>query len=318
MNPCILSPRRSPAPAAHGAWHIAAALLVASGALVGDAAEAPQSAQGGRQRIVDPAIVPAGGAGCRACGPAGCRHAKGGLHGHHAGCRDGVCVPYCPVRPQQFGYYGTRWRKWPGQDVVQVSGEAAAAPVQPPRSEVPGATEESLAPPAPDASTADADTRGPAFGPEVTPRTPQEPAPMPAPPRQPEPMPPAEPAPDAKPPAPPAPEADQEPQAKSEPMPEPAPDAVKPEPAPDAEPAPNAKPAPDAKPAPTRPEDENLFEVLSGPGWRAKRKFAVGNAATPADEPVRPAAHVGPVDARDVPPVPFDRAAETRRLRSAR
>lgn len=304
MKPSILSPRRSRAPAASVASRMAAALAVAAGAVASHAAEAPQSAPATRQRIVDPAIVPAGGGGCRACGPAGCSHGHGGRHGHHAGCRDGVCVPYCPVRPHQFGYYGTRWRKWPGQDVVQVSAEAAGAPVQPPRSEVPGAAEESLTPRA-GAGPAD-DAGEPATGRATPPAAPQEPAPMPVPPQRPEPIPPTQPAPAAEPQqptVPPVPEADAAPAVEPEPMPE------------EAKPAPK----PDAKPAPNQPEDENLFEVLSGPGWRAKRKFPVGAAAErDARDAVRPAAHVGPADARDVPPVPFDPAAETRRLRSAR
>ena len=94
---------------------------------------------------VDPAVVTAGGTSCcgadgRACGPV--HHA--GFH-HAAGCRDGMCVPSCPVRPGQYGYYGTQWRRWPGQGVVQASATEAATPVAPPRSAVPGVQEESPA-----------------------------------------------------------------------------------------------------------------------------------------------------------------------------
>lgn len=90
--------------------------------------------------MVDPAVQPAGGGGCRECGPSGCRH----CHKHHHGCRDGVCVAACPVRPGTFGYYGTQWRRWPGQGVVPVSGTQAIMPEQPPKSAVPGADEESF------------------------------------------------------------------------------------------------------------------------------------------------------------------------------
>lgn len=96
----------------------------------------------------DPAVVPAGGVhgqgGCQRCEGTACRH-QGCRHagGHHADCRDGQCVPYCPVRPAQFGYYGTQWRRWPGAGVVPVSGFEAATPAAPPRLQVPGPDEES-------------------------------------------------------------------------------------------------------------------------------------------------------------------------------
>jgi hypothetical protein len=60
--------------------------------------------------------------------------------------RDGACVPYCPVRPSTFGFYGTQWRRWPGAGVVPVSNEQAATPSKPPKSSVPGPDEESLGP----------------------------------------------------------------------------------------------------------------------------------------------------------------------------
>lgn len=86
--------------------------------------------------VVDHAVVPAGG---HHCGHAACRvH-----HGHLAGCRDGHCAPHCPVRPSQYGFYGTQWRQWPGQGVVPVSAEDAATPISPPPSQVPQADEES-------------------------------------------------------------------------------------------------------------------------------------------------------------------------------
>lgn len=92
-----------------------------------------------RQTIVDHAVTPAGGHVCRHCGGVACRiH-----HGHLADCRDGHCAPHCPVRPGQHGFYGTQWRRWPGQGVVPVSAEDAATPVRPPPSQVPEADEES-------------------------------------------------------------------------------------------------------------------------------------------------------------------------------
>lgn len=52
-------------------------------------------------------------------------------------------MPSCPVRPGQFGYYGTQWRRWPAQGVVPASAVEAATPVAPPKSAVPDAEEES-------------------------------------------------------------------------------------------------------------------------------------------------------------------------------
>jgi hypothetical protein len=50
------------------------------------------------------------------------------------------------VRPDVFGFYGTKWRQWPRAAVVQASNNEAATPVRPPRAEVPGVGEESLEP----------------------------------------------------------------------------------------------------------------------------------------------------------------------------
>lgn len=66
-----------------------------------------------------------------------------GRCGHHDGCRNGQCMPHCPVRPGQFGYHGTQWRRWPGTGIVPVSAVSDAVPVRPPRSAVPGPDEES-------------------------------------------------------------------------------------------------------------------------------------------------------------------------------
>ena len=126
--------RFAPERLARAAVFVAGCLVIAAFAGGVAAAEARS-----RQPLVDPAVVPAGG--CRGCG-----HAHGGVcrgHGHHAGCRDGKCHPYCPVRPQEFGFYGTQWRRWPGQGVVPVADVRAATPALPPKSAVPSADEES-------------------------------------------------------------------------------------------------------------------------------------------------------------------------------
>lgn len=95
----------------------------------------------------DPAVVPAGGTGCCSVNHGDGQVRQAGFHHAHAhGCRDGMCVPSCPVRPGQFGYYGTQWRRWPGQGVIQASAAEGATPVAPPKSAVPGAEEESPAP----------------------------------------------------------------------------------------------------------------------------------------------------------------------------
>ena len=121
----------------------------------------------GRRPKIDHAVTPAGGvapgqATCSHCQRSACpqcRLAEGHQH-EHGRCQHGLCPAHCPVRPDVFGYYGTRWRKWPGSGVVQASNNEAATPAAPPRAEVPGVDEESLesdvAPadlPAPDAAS---------------------------------------------------------------------------------------------------------------------------------------------------------------------
>lgn len=307
---------------------LVAVVVLLGGGLEVRAAEPAGPVKPTRQRMVDPAVVPAGGMNCTTCGPAGCRH------GHLPGCRDGACVAYCPVRPQQYGYYGTRWRKWPGQDVVPVSGERAVAPVNPPRSEVPAADEESM-------------SRESGGGESAMAPAPAEPARVPDRPR-----PPAaefEPAPPVTRPRPPAPPADAVPEPATEPNSEPnteptepavptePPSRAEPPAAPPVEPEPQVEPPPEPEPElkpepksppkvePPRGEDENLFEVLSGSGWRAKRKFAVGAGGGQTDDVrgttatgIRPTTHAEPVGPRDVPRVPFDPKAETRRVRAVR
>ena len=86
-------------------------------------------------------------ADCRQCGQRGCgkcRPAGGRLDLPCNGlCEQGGCPAHCPVRPDQFGYYATRWRSWPGQSVKQVGNfDPATTPVVPPRSEVPKMADE--------------------------------------------------------------------------------------------------------------------------------------------------------------------------------
>jgi len=106
-----------------------------------------------RSPKVDHAVMPAGGmaAGQTRCGHCQkaacpqCRLAEPDNHAHSQ-CQHGLCPAHCPVRPEVFGFYGTQWRRWPGSGVVPASNNEAATPARPPRAEVPGAEEESLAP----------------------------------------------------------------------------------------------------------------------------------------------------------------------------
>jgi hypothetical protein len=137
---------RLPLLVACGAWLLAWPVATAAD-LSGSASRAATKSRAPAPRPVkfDPAVVTAGGAGC--CGADGraCGHVQhAGFH-HAAGCRDGMCMPSCPVRPGQYGYYGTQWRRWPGQGVIQASATEAATPVPPPKSAVPGVQEESPA-----------------------------------------------------------------------------------------------------------------------------------------------------------------------------
>lgn len=138
---------------------------------------APQqaaSARPARKGTADPAgrrdgaVVPAGGlartqspsggvvqagalvstADCAHCGRRGCNQCRpaGGRLGLacNGKCDAGGCPAHCPVRPDQFGYYATRWRSWPGQGVRQVSHfDPATTPAVPPRSQLPTIDEES-------------------------------------------------------------------------------------------------------------------------------------------------------------------------------
>ena len=106
-----------------------------------------------RSPKVDHAVMPAGGAmqcqaACSQCRRSACPQCllAEGHHPGHAQCQHGLCPAHCPVRPDVFGFYGTRWRKWPGEGVVQAANNEAATPVRPPRAEVPGVEEESLPP----------------------------------------------------------------------------------------------------------------------------------------------------------------------------
>ena len=72
-------------------------------------------------------------------------------------CRGGACPAQCPVRPDEFGFYETQWRTWPGTGGVRQVNLEAVTPVSPPRSEVPPVDQESRAlPPAEAEPSADA------------------------------------------------------------------------------------------------------------------------------------------------------------------
>jgi hypothetical protein len=103
------------------------------------------------------------GGGCKGthCGHGRCSHGAC----RRDGCEIPGCPAHCPVRPASFGYYDTRWRTWPGHGGEQASGGQPAAPVMPPKSEVPTADEES---PVPGFESA------PAAAPESTPADRQE------------------------------------------------------------------------------------------------------------------------------------------------
>lgn len=59
------------------------------------------------------------------------------------GCGGKACCPHCPVRPAEFGFYGTQWRRWPSQALPPRGPTSAPLPAVPPASVVPGANEES-------------------------------------------------------------------------------------------------------------------------------------------------------------------------------
>jgi hypothetical protein len=140
------------------AWSLWAGVVIAV-VLAGPLLAAESAPSRTRERTparspkVDHAVMPAGGAmpgqaacsQCRRSACPQCRLAEGHHHGH-AQCQHGLCPAHCPVRPDVFGFYGTRWRKWPGEGVVQASNNEAATPVRPPQTEVPGVDEESLPP----------------------------------------------------------------------------------------------------------------------------------------------------------------------------
>lgn len=74
--------------------------------------------------------------------------------GQQPGCRAGDGASACPVRPGQFGYYPTQWRRWPGSDRPPEQPRDGATPAPPARSLVPGPDEES--PPRPTTTPATA------------------------------------------------------------------------------------------------------------------------------------------------------------------
>jgi len=271
-------------------------------ALPAAAAESGRAAArtgGGRtaatKTVVDAAVRPAGGMVCHDCGPGACRHGK---HGHHRDCRDGICAPYCPVRPGTFGYYGTQWRRWPGQGVVPVSNVEAATPVKPPKSEVPGVDEESLGPkpddlPEPlEGSDGDAGPRSRRLPPEPDASSAVEPA-----------------APEPAAPEPTAPEPTATEPGTTEPRAMPLDSPVAP-----------SRPAAEETP-PTKPKSDDLFDDSAA--RKVRRKIPVqsaGGARAPdAASGVKPTSHEATRNPpRAVPRVAFDPRAESARMRESR
>lgn len=251
----FIPPSRRPVPIAVARKAVRALPLLAVMAIAGQVAsgsDVPRRPSSpptqASKTIVDRAVQPAGG-GCRQCGPTGCKH------GHHRDCRDGACVPYCPVRPSTFGFYGTQWRRWPGSGVVPVSNEQASTPVKPPKSSVPGPDEESLGPKASELPEPDfpAEGTGKAEADDARAASPARP------------LTPERPSPAAEPQTPTAPE-DSTPLA-------PEPEAATPRPD-EATPA-QAEPA---APAP-RPQDDNLFDESAA--GRVRRKIPVATGPRP-------------------------------------
>lgn len=145
---------------------LAGILLAGCSLAAARAAEGGGTPPGGRRPIADAAVMQAGG-GCRGCRQPqceGCRRAGQ----HHGRCRDGQCHPYCPVRPREFGFYGTQWRRWPGEGIVPVVNLQEATPELPPKSAVPRVDEESpeKEPEVGPAEDAAAETQGAAAAPE--------------------------------------------------------------------------------------------------------------------------------------------------------
>lgn len=296
---------------------VACAGLVAWTPAVLDAAEQPSAGRPAARPVasasrpktmIDPAVTPAGGHGCRDCGPAGCSHGHATGQRHHRDCRNGVCVPFCPVRPTTFGFYGTNWRKWPGQGVVPVSHEQLATPALPPRSEVPGVDDESFKSKPGELPEPRADEER---------KSPREPSPQPdAPPK---------PAADAT-------EPRVKPQEPGRLTPRDDKDAAAEESLPPARPEAQPDAKPEGKPAPKpRPQDEDLFDEKAS---RVRRRFPVVFAGSEEPQPtaadvVAPAAlEKDPVAAppalpqasvrrptpKPVPRVPFDPRVEGRSI----
>ena len=59
------------------------------------------------------------------------------------GCGGKACCPHCPVRPAEFGFYSTRWRRWPSIPQPAPGQPVAPLPAVPPASVVPRVDEES-------------------------------------------------------------------------------------------------------------------------------------------------------------------------------
>jgi hypothetical protein len=76
-------------------------------------------------------------------------------------CQGGTCPANCPVRPDEFGFYETQWRSWPSATNQKAVTPETLTPASPPKSEVPGAEEESLPQPAFTEEDAEAEAAAP-------------------------------------------------------------------------------------------------------------------------------------------------------------
>jgi hypothetical protein len=230
--------------------------------------------------------------------------------GHHDGCRAGHCHPYCPVRPQEFGFYETNWRRWPASGVVPATNLEAATPAAPPRSEVPNADEEAAMLPTDESPVPEegaAFRRGPQERPEAAApqKTDRGAATMP--------------------------DRESRPAVVTPPVPQgpqqPVPAAPQKAPPPPVKRPPPAQPQPPAKPS-SSPE-KDLFDESRAPaplrrqtasgGPAAPRPIPMAASALPRSSGVEPAVVEVPLapepPALDTPRVRFEPAAEALRLR---
>lgn len=100
-----------------------------------------------RLRVAVALLCLGGGLACTPLPRAAAAECRGpDCKGHQCGgkgCGGKACCPHCPVRPAEFGYYSTRWRRWPSTPQPAPGQPAAPLPAVPPASVVPRVDEES-------------------------------------------------------------------------------------------------------------------------------------------------------------------------------